>query len=390
MHTTETLVFSIFLIFTGAALLSTVMLWTRQSLLVAYMLLGVILGPWGIKLVDDPATIKQIGEVGIIFLLFLLGLHLHPQNLLHMLRKVTQVSIVSTVILGVISYVVGIYFGLTDTEAFVLAAAMVFSSTIIGLKLLPTTILHHQHTGEVMISVLLMQDIIAIFVLLILNTVSGGGIDFIEMISVLVGMPILIALAFLVEKYILIKLLQRFDTIQEYIFLVSIGWCLGLAQLAAWVGLSAEIGAFIAGVALAASPIALFIADSLRPLRDFFLVLFFFSIGASFNLTSLQQIWMPALCLALLMLLIKPILFKMLLKRAGESNSVSWEVGVRLGQASEFSLLVAYLATEVKLISDNASYLIQAATIITFIVSSYWVVWRYPTPIATSDRMRRD
>lgn len=390
MHATDSIVFSVFLIFTGAAVLSTVVLWTRQSLLVAYMLLGVILGPWGLKLVTDPTIISQIGEVGIIFLLFLLGLHLHPQNLIQMLRKVTVVALISTIVFGLVSYGVGVMFGFSHIESFVLAAAMVFSSTIIGLKLLPTTILHHQHTGEVMISVLLMQDIIAIAVLLFLTGASNGGLNWVEAGTVIIGMPVLIGAAFLVEKYVLVKLLQRFDTIQEYIFLVSIGWCLGLAEFAGYLGLSEEIGAFIAGVALATSPIALYIADSLRPLRDFFLVMFFFSIGATFNLPVVPSIIVPAAILAALMLIIKPILFKVLLKRTGESSAVSWEVGFRLGQASEFSLLVAYLAVEVSLIGENMSNLIQAATILTFVVSSYYVVWRYPTPIATSDRMRRD
>jgi len=114
MHSTDTVVFSIFLIFTGAAVLSTLVLWTRQSLLVAYMLLGVILGPWGLKLVTDPTIISQIGEVGIIFLLFLLGLHLHPQNLIQMLRKVTVVALISTIVFALVSYAVAITFGFTQ------------------------------------------------------------------------------------------------------------------------------------------------------------------------------------------------------------------------------------------------------------------------------------
>lgn len=383
--------YTMFLIFGGAAIFSTLVLYTRQSLLVAYILLGAILGPWGLKLIPDIDALKQAGDMGIVFLLFLLGLHLQPQNLYHMLRKVTWVALISSVFFAAISYWIGRWFGLSITESWVLAGSMMFSSTIIGLKLLPTTILHHQHTGEVMISVLLMQDIIAIIVLILINGAeAGSGIAWNDMLKVCVALPSLIFFAFAAEKYVLIKLLARFDRTQEYVFLLSIGWCLGLSLLANIIGLSEDIGAFVAGVALAASPISLFIAESLKPLRDFFLVMFFFSVGATFNFSYAAQVMIPALLLSGLMLFLKPIAFSLLLNKIGEKKEVAREVGIRLGQASEFSLLVASIALSSKLISDVASNLIQATTIITFIVSSYVVVLRYPTPMSLSDKLRKD
>lgn len=384
--------YTIFLIFAGAAVFSTLVLYTKQSLLVAYILLGAALGPWGLELVSDLSAVRQVGEVGIIFLLFLLGLHLQPQNLVHMLKKVTWIALLSSVLFAIIAYMIGRWFGLSNTESMVLGASMMFSSTIIGLKLLPTTILHHQHTGEVMISVLLMQDIIAIIVLILINGAQQGHGTFYwhDLLLVCVALPALILFAFAVEKYILVKLLARFDRTQEYVFLLSIGWCLGMSVLARYVGLSEDIGAFVAGVALAASPISLFIAESLKPLRDFFLVMFFFAVGATFNFSYAAQVVIPACILALLMLVIKPLCFHLLFVKSGEKKTVSKEVGIRLGQASEFSLLVASIALSTKLISDAASNLIQATTILTFIVSSYVVVLKYPTPMSLSDKMRKD
>ena len=176
----------------------------------------------------------------------------------------------------------------------------------------------------------------------------------------------------------------------EYMFLLAIAWCLAMSQLAAYVGLSDEIGAFIAGVALASSTVSLYIAESLKPVRDFFLVMFFFSVGASFNIAYLSQVIMPAIILAILMLVLKPLVYGYLLKRAGEAPTTSLEVGFRLGQVSEFSLIISYVALDTHLITPVAAYLIQATTILTFIVSSYLVVLRYPTPIAMSDKLRRD
>ena len=203
-------------------------------------------------------------------------------------------------------------------------------------------------------------------------------------------MPIIILVAYVLERYIVIKLIQRFDQIHEYIFLLAIAWCLGIAELAVYFGLSYEIGAFIAGVTLASSPIAFFITERLKPLRDFFLVIFFFSLGASFKISALGGIILPAAVLALFVILLKPMIFTRLLTRAGEKTTISREVGFRLGQASEFSLLIAVLAVDSRFIGEVTSNLIQLTTLITFIISSYIIVFNYPTPIAVSDKLRRD
>lgn len=387
---TQSVIHIIFLIFAGAAILSTLALFTRQSLLVAYMMIGAVLGPYGLALVKDSALVKQTGDIGIIFLLFLLGLNLQPQNLLHSLRKMSIVTFISSAIFFAIGFAISFFFGYDYKVSLLVGIAMMFSSTIIGLKLLPTTILHHQHTGELMVSILLLQDIIAIAVLLVLQGVAAQEFAIGSLLMVIIAFPLLLGIAYVFEIYVLAKLMARFDKIHEYIFILSIGWCLCMAELAHYLGLSGEIGAFIAGVALATSPISFYIAENLKPLRDFFLIIFFFAIGAGFNFDFLPQVILPAALLAACMLLIKPATFAILLKRSGETNKLGWEIGTRLGQISEFSLLVIYLALQVKLINPIASSMVQAATILTFIISSYWVVMRYPTPMASSDKLRRD
>jgi Kef-type K+ transport system membrane component KefB len=384
------LIFAIFIIFAGAAVLSTFALLTHQSMLVAYMILGVVLGPWGLKLIGDPQMVRHVGDIGILFLLFLLGLHLPPQKLWHMLKKVSWVGFASSVIFAAIGFFIMWGFGFTISECLVVGAAMMFSSTIIGIKLLPTTVLHHQHTGEMMISVLLLQDLLAILVLVLLRALTATGNIYMDIGLVIIALPALLLFAYVAERFALRWLLAKFNRIKEYLFLLSIAWCLALAQLAGSFGLSAEIGAFIAGVSLAASPIAVYIAESLKPIRDFFLVMFFFSVGATFNLNYISSVILPAVLLAGILLLAKPIVFRFLLQQVGEDRNVAWEVGVRLGQISEFSLIIAYVGMDYHLISDMTANCIQAAAILSFMVSSYWVVMRYPTPVAFSDRLRRD
>jgi Kef-type K+ transport system membrane component KefB len=286
--------------------------------------------------------------------------------------------------------VIGLAFGFTVLEAALIGGAMMFSSTIIGLKLLPTSALHQQRMGEIIISILLLQDMIAILLLLLIDGLGGGESPVRDLLTLLIAAPLMVAFAFGFSRYVITQLLFQFDRIQEYLFLLAIGWCLGMAELASSVGLSYEIGAFVAGVSLATNPVARFIAESLKPLRDFFLIMFFFALGASYDVTALPQVFWPALTLAAAALIVKPLLFDRILELEQEAEDLSRQIGVRLGQISEFSLLVAVAGLESGLLSKNASYTIQTATLATFVVSTYWIVLRYPTPVAVTDALRRD
>ncbi len=383
--------FSFFLIFTGAALFASIALYTRQPLIIAYIALGAAIGPYGLTLVTDLKLLTDVGHVGIIFLLFLLGLDMQPRALMLTLRKSTVVGLISSAAFMVMGFTVATAFGFTLVEAMIIGAAMMFSSTIIAIKLLPTTVLHHRPIGELMIGLLLLQDLIAILTLVVLGAAGGKGeMDTLELALPFLALPFLALGAVMMVKYVLLPLISRFDRFHEYIFLLAIGWCLGVAETAQLVGLTPEIGAFIAGIAIATSPISQYIAVNLKPLRDFFLILFFFSVGARFELALLGEVILPALVLSVLVLTVKPVVYRFLLKGMSEQRTLSWDLGFRLGQASEFSLLIAYVAFASSLISQSASLLIQATTIITLLASSYIVVLNYPTPIAISDRLRRD
>lgn len=387
----SSIVHSFFLIFAGAAIVASIALYTRQPMIIAYIALGILLGPSALSLINEPKLMDEMSHIGIIFLLFLLGLDMQPSHLLNMLKKASWIALLSSIAFALLGFSVSIIYGYSPIESFIIGIAMMFSSTIVCIKLLPTTALHHKHTGELVVGLLLLQDMIAIAVLLVLySTASAEGSTIMQYLKPLIALPLLVSGAFLFVKYILLKLIARFDRFHEYIFLVSIGWCLSMAVLAETAGLSAEMGAFIAGVALATSPISQYIATHLKPLRDFFLILFFFSIGASFNLDLLGLVILPALILAISSMLVKPVVFRYLLKGIKEDASTSWEVGFRLGQVSEFSLLIAYLAANIGLIGQEASHVIQATAILSFAMSTYIVILNFPSPIAISDKLRRD
>ena len=379
---------SFFFIFAGAAALAAIALFTRQPLIVAYIGVGCAFGPYGLKLVPDADLLREIGEIGIIFLLFLVGLDLPPSKLKHMLGKSIVTGLASCAIFFGLGFAVMMAFGFTLVEALVTGAACMFSSTILGIKLLPTTVLHHRHTGELVITLLLIQDLLAVVALLVVQGAQGEGNMWMTALTVVVALPLVLVVAFAGVRYAVEPLLRRFDVFAEFTFLLAIGWCLGIGSLSHWLNLSWEIGAFAAGVALANSPIALYFAESLRPLRDFFLVLFFFAVGAAIDSGVMLEVWLPTLLLAVAVVAAKPLVFRGLLRWRREPKGVSSEIGYRLGQCSEFSILLAYVAGT--LLTADAAHVIQGATVLTLLASTYLVIFRYPSPIAVSKQLRRD
>jgi Kef-type K+ transport system membrane component KefB len=377
-------------IFLGAAVLSSIALYARQPIIIAYIALGVALGPFGLGVVSDMELVSGAGHVGIILLLFLLGLDMKPIALWNSLRQSTLVALVSAVVFAATGYGLSRLFGFSGMDALLISAALVFSSTIIGIKLLPTTVLHHRHLGELMIALLLFQDLLAIIVLVMIESAGAEQPGPGTLLQPLLTLPLLGIVSWLSVRVVLLNLIKRFDRYHEYIFLLSIGWCLGMAELAIWIGLSAEIGAFIAGISIASSPIAQYIAISLKPLRDFFLVVFFFSVGSGLDMALLPGVALPAVVIAISFLALKPAVFHLLVRGVFDEPKLSWNLGLRLGQCSEFALLIAFLGLSKGLLGGSAATLIQAVTVITLLVSSYLVVLALPNPIAIRESLRRD
>jgi Kef-type K+ transport system membrane component KefB len=377
------------LIFAGAALFATLFLYLKQPIILAYIVLGIVVGPKGLGLINDAEQIERLAHIGIILLLFLIGLNFQPAKLVGLLGRVGIVTLATCCIFMLLGLTAASALGFPFVDSLIIGAALMFSSTIVSLKLIPTTQLHHHHVGSVMISVLLLQDMIAI-VLIVL--VSEGGMDniTISVALLLLKLVVLSVMSFVIVKFVITKLFLKFDVIKEHTFVMALGWGMLVAGAAEMLGLSFEMGAFIAGISLATVPIALVIAEDLKPLRDFFLILFFFSIGAKFDLVVSQQLFVPGLIITALLMVAKPVIFNWGFKAIGEKPQNSAELGARLGQASEFSLLIAFSALASGLIEQRSSNLIQLVVLLTFVVSTYWVVSAYPTPISHKSGQRKD
>ena len=385
----QNIIFEFVLIYAGAAIFATAFLYLKQPVILAYIGFGIAIGPWGLGWIEEPEHIEKLSHIGVILLLYLLGINLKPDRLYHLFSKTAVVTLLTSLVFLVVVTSAAFVLGFGFIESIVIGAALMFSSTIISLKLIPTTALHHKHTGEMMTSVLLMQDVIAI--LLIVMLTGGQGDNVVLTIAILfIKLIVLAVVAYALVRYVVDKLFLRFDIIQEYVFLLALGWGMLGAGVASALGLSYELGAFIAGVTFASSPVSMIVAEHLKPLRDFFLILFFFSIGAQFNLLVTQQVLLAGIVISVLIVVMKPIVFKQGFQLIGEDRKFSLELGARLGQGSEFSLLVSYSALAIGLIDLRASYLIQMVVMVTFVLSTYWVVYRYRTPISSTEKNRMD
>lgn len=380
--------FDIAIVVVVSAGLAWIALLSRQPVIIAYVVTGAILGPWGLKIVGKVDFINEVSHIGVTLLLFLAGLVLHPKRLMQLFKQTFLVTILSSLTFGAISALFVSFIGFSQTECIIVGLSMMFSSTILVVKLLPTTTLHHKHMGSLCIGVLIIQDLIAVLILMFLNPDRSGSSW--SPYQIPLAFIALVGTAFIFEQYVLRRVIRQVDHYHEVLFLVALAWCFGLSVAAEKIGFSNEVGAFIAGLALARNPISLFFSEGLKFFRDFFLVLFFFTLGAKIDFLVVQSIILPALLLAVMLIVLKPLILMLFFRLSGETGSFSREIGIRLGQASEFSLIISVLAYDSGLIGKAPSQMIQFVAITTIILSSYMTVFMCPTPLGTRKTLKQD
>ena len=385
----DSIIFELSVIIVGAAALGTLFLYAKQPIIIAYVAVGFAVGPNGLALIRSTDHIEEISHFGVILLLFLIGLNLQPLMLVRLFRRTSLLTFGTSTLFGGVSFLFALLLKYDMHSSLLFGAAMMFSSTVVALKLIPTTALHHKRTGEVMTSVLLLQDLLAILVILF---VTGEKSDHVMVTFVMLAgkFTFLCLLSFVGVRYVMVPLLTRFDVVQEYTFVATLGWCLLWAEAAHILGLSYEMGAFVAGLSIASCQVAVVIAEHLKTLREFFLILFFFAVGAKLDLRLDPRLLLSAVIFGSILVPLKACVFRFAFRKSGESPKLSRELAVRLAQSSEFSLLVVFAALSVGVLSDERGIVIQVTTIVTFIISTYWVVWCYPTPISGSAALRQD
>lgn len=369
---------SIILIITTA--IASVMRLLKQPLIVGYLISGVIVGPYVLNILQSSTEVELFSKVGIAMLLFIVGLSLNPDTVKEtgassLITGIGQIVFTSIIGFGIIKLL-----GFSNTVAMYGAIALTFSSTIIILKLLSDRGDLNSLYGKVSIGFLLVQDIVATLLLVIVpligaHSVTGGagiGLQFIKLF--LAGTGISIAL-YMIAKYILPKFSDYLAKSSELLFIFSVSWGLVLATIFYKIGFSIEIGALIAGVTLSASKYSFEISSRMRPLRDFFIVMFFVLLGSHLVLTNIGTLVIPAIVLSLFVLIGNPIIVFFLMNRLGYTNRTSFMAGLTVAQISEFSLILMALGLSLGHIDQGAVTLITLVGIITIAGSTYLVMY---------------
>lgn len=353
-------------------IISVVMRLLKQPLIIGYILTGVIVGPSLLGLVHDKSAFEAYSEIGITLLLFIIGLGLN----IGVIKNLGKVSLTTAgtllLFVGGMGAVASLLLGFASTEAMIVGFALFFSSTIIILKVLSDkrelTRLH----GQIALGVILVDDVVATFALLFVATAGTAGALGFNDISLLILRGVGIGAALYVFSA---KLMPHFIKFlagsQELLFVFTIAWGFGVATLFDISGFSHEVGALFAGVSLASLPYATEMAARLKPLRDFFIVLFFVVLGENLNFGAIQSSLLPALLLSLIVIVGKPIVVMSSLGALGYTKLTSFKAAINLSQISEFSIILVVYAASVGLVGEDLTAVITLVALITISTSTY-------------------
>ena len=348
----------------------------NQPMIIGYIIAGIIISPFILSFGASKEVIDIFSELGIAFLLFMVGLHLNP-------RVIKEIGITSLIIGSVqivLTFILGFFVSLalgfdTITSVFV-GIAIAFSSTIIIMKLLSDKKQIDSLYGKISIGILIIQDLVAIAFLMFISSVSDGGTLTSLAIRGLFAGGGLIIILFLLGFFVFPRLVRRIAKSQELLFLFSITWAFVVAALFSYFGFSIEIGALLAGMVLSISPYSLDISSKIRPLRDFFLIIFFIILGFNIPLSSINYtIVFNALIFSLIALLFKPLILMVLTAMFGYTKRTNFLVGTTMGQISEFSLIVLALGVSVGMISVGILSTLTLTAIITITISTYMIIY---------------
>ncbi len=354
----------------------------RIPSIVAYILAGLALGPI-LGLVTVTETVDLISEAGIALLLFLVGLELS----LDKIRDVGRVAIVAGIGQVVFTAAGGFAFclllGFSLIEGVFIATALTFSSTVVVVKLLDQKGELDTVYGRIAVGIFLVQDLVVIVALTFLAGLGTGeaptGMEMARGVAfAFIGMGALLVVAAVSAKWILPTVFGWLADSQEALFVWSLFWCFLLVLGAEGMGLSLEIGAFLAGISLAQLPYNHDLRRRVHPLMNFFIAVFFVSLGIRMEFGAAAEAWLPAIVLSLFVLVGNPFIFMWIIARMGYGERTSFLTSVTVAQISEFSFIFAAMGLAAGLIDEGILSLVAMVGLVTIAASSYMILYNRP------------
>lgn len=358
-----------------ATLLGLLMKALRQPILIGYIIAGLITGPYLLNIVTSPQTIEIFSSIGVALLLFVVGLHLNPKTI----KEVGKISLIiglgQAIFASSLGFLISLLFGFNIIISLYIGVALIFSSTIILMKIITDKGDLDRLYGKICIGFIIVQDIIAVLALMIISSMNQGSIVLTNLLFKFGTGLILILVVFFLGMFLLPKVTKLFAKSQELLMLFSISWALILAGIFFRLDFSMEVGAFLAGITLSMSPYRFEISSKMRPLRDFFIVLFFIFLGNQMVFTNISQYILPIFGFSLLILIGNPFIVMVLMGILGYTKKTGFQTGLTGSQISEFSLIFIALGVRTGHLTTDILSLITAVALITMAGSSYMNVF---------------
>ncbi|MDA3839938.1 MAG: cation:proton antiporter [Patescibacteria group bacterium] len=347
----------------------------KQPLIISYIITGILVGPVFLNIINSSQEYFHIfAEFGVILLLFLVGLSLN----FHFLKKIGKVAAVTgggqVLFTALVGFLILTWLGFDREFSTYLAIAITFSSTIIIMKLLAEKRETETVYGRYTVGLMLIQDIIAIVLLMMLPAFKEGGPIAFSLTAVLLKSTLFLMAIYLTSRIILL-LLNRVAKSGEFLLIFTIAWCFSVAGLAEWVGLSLEVGAIVAGLSLGSSIYREEITSRLKPLRDFFIVMFFIILGSEMNIGGFGEVIVPGIILSLFVLIGNPFILYVLYRTMKFSRRVSFRAGLTAAQVSEFGFVFLFVVEQQGFMNSNLLPLFTFVALVTIFISSYLIMY---------------
>ncbi|WP_210259917.1 cation:proton antiporter [Martelella sp. HB161492] len=364
------------LVIAVAAIAGIAFLWLRQPPLVGFILAGVLLGPTGFKLIENSESVAFLGEMGVVMLLFFIGMELSIRAFVMSLRQALLVVCGQLVSAMALAAIIGALVHASPREMIILGFVIAMSSTVVAMKMLDEMGVLRGDAGRIAVGVLIAQDIAVVPMLIFESSFGGAGFDVTStVLKVLVAVGLMAGLLWYFGRYGKLKVpfADRLEDKVELLALGALALCFGAAALTGVAGLSPAYGAFLAGICVGNSTLRSRIIPVIEPIQSVLLVIFFLSIGLLIDLGYIWDKLFTVLFAAIAIVAAKSVLNVMLLRWTGSSPQTALVAGLSMAQVGEFSFVLAAAGLAAGALGEDLYRLVIAVTAISLLVSPVWV-----------------
>lgn len=374
----DSLFFEIGVVIIAASVVGVIGYYLKQPLVLAYIIAGILLGSQGLGIIENQHVLDVLAELGIMFMLFLIGMEMNVSRLKDLGRVSLIVGVGQMLFSAGAAFIIGLSLGFTLIESVYLSLLLAISSTVVVVKFLSDKQDIKSLYGQISIGVLIVQDIIAVLALMVLAgfQTTGGTqeIDLYHLLSILfkgIGVTFFALSGVRLLKHLYAHIARS----HELLILFSLSWCFLIVLLSQYLGFSIEIGAFIAGVSLANLPYTFEINMKARVLRDFFITIFFVALGTKLVFSALGALFLPLILFIILVVLGMPLMIMILMGVSGYDKKTSFLAALALGNISEFSLVLALFGQRLGHLSSDFVSMITVIAITSIVASSYMILY---------------